>query len=107
MFYILAVILIAIGGILFILIFDDKPKTPQPPKTDNRATRLDQNSIQNEEVTIVFDEPLEIQQININLNPSGDLGPPNQNDEIQDAETLHPEPDPALTTNSKINPFNF
>lgn len=103
MLFILAVILIAIGGILFMLFFDEKPQVVTHQKVDNPDTLIDENTTQSDEIKIVFDEPSDIRHIHITFDPTNH----NSEDIVDRNKTTSAENNEALTTNSKINPFNF
>ena len=103
MLFILAVILIAIGGILFMLFFDEKPKVVTHQKIDSPDISFDQNTTQSDEIKILFDEPADMRHINIILDPTNNIS----ENIIERKETTSPNTNEAFTTNSKINPFNF
>lgn len=107
MFFILAVILIAIAGILFMLIFDDKSKMVSEQKVDNRAIPFNQDSSASDEVKIVFDEPVDVKNINFSIDVLLNQTKTNSDDPEQKLESKSSGTNNALTTNSKINPFNF
>lgn len=107
MFFIFAVILIAIGGILFMLFFDEKPKSVQHQKIDSRAISIDQSTLHNDEVTIVFDEPKEVKPIEIKFDSPIFSNNKSSEKIVEKKDTISSDHNEALTTNSKINPFNF
>lgn len=103
MFFILAVILIAIGGIVFMLFFDEKPKVVTHQEIDSSNIPINQNTTQPDEIRIVFDEPTDIRHINITIDPTNKIS----EDVFERNKTTSSENREALITNSKINPFNF
>lgn len=103
MLFILAVILIAIGGILFMLFFDEKPKVVTHQKIDSPDILFDKNTTQSDQIRIVFDEPADVRHINITPDPAINVS----EDIVEGNKTTSAENKETLTTNSKINPFNF
>jgi hypothetical protein len=111
MLLIILVIAISIGGILYLLFSNSKPKKPTEVH-DKRAihpsfSSESINDFLEEEVHVAFDKPTEIQLIEVRLEQSTVLKN-SESVEKFETEISNPEnPKSALTTNSKINPFNF